>query len=101
LRHPDNLTDDDRAGLTAALATCPHLNTLAEHVQSFAEILTHRHGYQLAHWLQSIDAEAEQPDLASFAAGLRRDLTAVVNGLTLSHNSGPVEGHVNRIILWN
>ena len=33
----------------------------------------------------------------SFATGLRRDLPAVVNGLTLAHNSGPVEGHVNRI----
>jgi transposase len=35
--------------------------------------------------------------LHPFAAGLRRDYDAVRNGLTLPHNSGPVEGHVNRI----
>jgi hypothetical protein len=31
--------------------------------------------------------------LRSFAAGLRRDLDAVVAGLTLDYNSGAVEGH--------
>lgn len=97
LRHPDHLTDSDRAGLSAALAVCPHLRALVSHVRRFAEILTHRHGNQLPDWLAAIDAETEQPDLTSFATGLRRDLKAVTNGLTLSHNSGPVEGHVNRI----
>jgi hypothetical protein len=42
LRHPDNLTDTDHAGLTAALAACPHLHTLAGYVRRFAKILTHR-----------------------------------------------------------
>lgn len=39
----------------------------------------------------------DQPDLHSFIAGLRRDYDAVLNGLTLPHSSGVVEGHVNRI----
>jgi transposase len=97
LRHPDNLTDKDHAGLAAALTACPHLHALAGYVRQFAKILTRRLGHQLQDWLHDIDAQAEQPDLASFAAGLRRDLPAVINGLTLAHNSGPVEGHVNRI----
>jgi transposase len=29
--------------------------------------------------------------------GLRRDYKAVLNGLTLPHSSGAVEGNVNRI----
>jgi transposase len=33
----------------------------------------------------------------SFARHLRRDQAAVHAGLTLSHNSGPVEGTVNKI----
>jgi len=37
------------------------------------------------------------PALRSFTAGLRRDLDAVVAGLTLQYNSGAVEGTVNRI----
>ena len=37
------------------------------------------------------------PGLHSFAAGLKRDLDAVVNGLSLPYSSGAVEGAVNRI----
>jgi transposase len=35
--------------------------------------------------------------LRSFAAGLKRDHTAVVSGLTMPYSSGTVEGTVNRI----
>nr|CEL14191.1 Transposase [Kibdelosporangium sp. MJ126-NF4]CTQ88558.1 Transposase [Kibdelosporangium sp. MJ126-NF4] len=38
-----------------------------------------------------------QDQLQATAAGLLRDLPAVTAGLTLSWNSGAVEGHVNRI----
>jgi transposase len=37
------------------------------------------------------------PALHSLLTGLRRDLDAVVAGLTLPWSSGPVEGNVNRI----
>jgi transposase len=37
------------------------------------------------------------PALHSLAIGLRRDLDAVIAGLTMPWNSGPVEGAVNRI----
>jgi len=35
--------------------------------------------------------------LRSFTTGLRRDLDAVVAGLTMGYNSGAVEGTVNRV----
>lgn len=41
--------------------------------------------------------DVDLPALRSFTAGLRRDLAAVVAGLTLEYNSGAVEGTVNRI----
>ena len=41
--------------------------------------------------------DADIPAQRSFAAGLRRDLDAVVPGLTLDYNSGAVQGTVNRI----
>jgi transposase len=37
------------------------------------------------------------PELRSLAAGMRLDLPAVINGLTLEHSSGAVEGNVTRI----
>jgi len=46
-------------------------------------------------WMGAVDADL--PLLRSFTTGLRRDLDAVVAGLTLEYNSGAVEGTVNRI----
>ena len=37
------------------------------------------------------------PELRSLAAGMCRDLPAVISGLTLEHSSGAVEGNVTRI----
>jgi transposase len=39
----------------------------------------------------------ELPGLRSFINGIRTDLDAVTNGLSLPYSSGRVEGHVNRI----
>jgi len=96
LRHPDRLDPDDRAALANIRAACPHLDTRARHVQRIAEILTRRHGDHLHTWIAAVNAD-DQPDLQSFTADLRRDHDAVRNGLALPHNSGAVEGHVNRI----
>jgi transposase len=96
LRHPDRLDSNDQVKLKEVRAACPHLDALAAHITAFAEMLTGRHGDRLDTWIAAVEAD-DQPDLHSFAAGLRRDHTAVTNGLTLPHSSGPVEGHVNRI----
>jgi len=37
------------------------------------------------------------PELRSFAAGIRRDLATLINGLTVEHASGTLEGDVSRI----
>jgi transposase len=47
-------------------------------------------------WIQLVQAD-DLPYLHSLTVGLRRDQAAVTAGLTEDHNSGPVEGHVNRI----
>ena len=96
LRHPDSLDADEQVALKDVRARCPHLDALARHVAAFAEMLTGRHGDRLDAWLEAVEAE-DLPDLHRFATGLKRDHAAVVNGLTLPHNSGPVEGTVNRI----
>lgn len=96
LRHPDNLDNDDQDKLNHALAACPHLAATATHVAAFAEMMTGLHGDRLIAWMNTVNAE-ELPHLHSFTTGLRRDLKAVTNGLTLPHSSGPVEGIVNKI----
>jgi transposase len=46
-------------------------------------------------WMAAVDAD-DLPGLHSFVRGIRRDLDAVVNGLTLPYSSGAVEGNVTR-----
>lgn len=76
--------------------TCPHLDATASHVTEFAKILTNQGGEHLDEWMASVEAD-ELPHPHRFVRGLRRDYDAVLNGLTLPHNSGAVEGNVNRI----
>lgn len=96
LRRPDTLEEQEQLGLTQVLAACPHLDATAGHVTGFAEMLTGRHGERLDAWMDRVDAE-DLPYLRSFVTGLKQDHAAVVNGLTLPHSSGAVEGNVNRI----
>ena len=95
-RHPDSLGEDERLHRKAVLARSPALTVTAEHVSEFAQILTRLHGGQLAGWISDVEA-TDAPTLRSFAHGLRNDLDAVTNGLTLGYSSGAVEGTVNRI----
>jgi hypothetical protein len=99
-RHPDKLTDTQRRNLTVVRTACPDLDVLVGHVRSFAAMLTQLAGHQLNDWIHAVQAD-RQPQLHSFVRGLLADYDAVRAGLTLHHNSGPVEGNVNRIILWN
>jgi transposase len=78
-------------------ARCAQPGRLAGHVTSFAKMMTARTGERdLAGWLQLVEDD-DQPELHSFAAGIRQDLAAVTAGLTLPHSSGTVEGNVNRL----
>lgn len=97
LRRPDSLEPDEKEGLTQVRDRCPHLDALARYVTDFAVMLTGLHGERLEEWLTAVERCPDQPDLHSFAAGIRRDYAAVRAGLTVTHNSGAVEGNVNRI----
>jgi transposase len=97
LTRPDRLDPDDQARLTAVKASCPHLDALAGHVRSFAEMMTRRQGLlALEDWLTAVEAD-DQPQLRSFANGIRRDQQAVTAGLTLRYSSAAMEGNVNKI----
>lgn len=104
LTSPDHLDDQDQRELDRARGQCPHLDALAGHVAGFAEMLTGLHGDRLDDWLAAVEADDGQPDLHSFARGIRRDYQAVRNGLTLPWSSGAVEGnnckikHIKRLM---
>jgi transposase len=97
LTRPGHLDAGEREQLARIRAQCPHLDSLAGHISAFAEMMTGLTGSTgLDAWLTAVEAD-DQPELRSFAAGIRKDKQAVLNGLTLRHNSGRVEGNVNKI----
>jgi transposase len=96
LTHPDHLGEDDALIVKNATAGCAHLERLHQYVRSFAKIMAQRRGRELPAWLEAVEAD-DLPELRSLATGLRRDLQAVINGLTLEHSSGAVEGNVTRV----
>jgi transposase len=97
LSRPGRLHADDQAQLAAVRASCPHLDALAGHIATFAGMMTHRQGLlALEDWLTRVEAD-DQPQLRSFANGIRRDQQAVTAGLALPYSSAAMEGNVNKI----
>ena len=94
---PSNLEPADAARLQAIRVRCPELDAAVRHVAGFTRMIKNLSGDEdmLTKWMGAVDTDL--PMLRSFTAGLRRDLDAVVAGLTLQYNSGAVEGTVNRI----
>ena len=95
-RHPETLTEDEQVQLKVVLEQRPEVRAAAGHVRAFGAMLTQLRGQELPAWIATVRA-AGLPGLASFAAGLERDLAAVTCGLTMRWSSGPVEGRVNHI----
>ncbi len=97
-RRPDSLTEDEKPRLTAILDRCPELQTASDQVRAFAGMLTELTGQELPQWIADA-SDAGLPGISSFAKGLKQDLDAVTNGLTMPWSSGPVEGRVNHIMI--
>ncbi|MEU7876571.1 ISL3 family transposase [Dactylosporangium sp. NPDC049140] len=91
MTRPADLPAPHRRHLADLVASCPPLTTLAARIREFAELLTHRRGHDLHTWLDTVDRD-DLPALHAFCHGLRKDLPAVVAGLTLPYSNGPIEG---------
>jgi transposase len=91
MSRPAELPEHERSHLDELLASCPPLTVLAEHVRAFADLLTTRRGADLENWMIDVEA-SDLPALHAFVRGLRKDLDAVVAGLSLPYSNGPIEG---------
>ena len=97
LRRPEDLNLRQQQLLADVRSHCAQLDRLAGHVTGFAKMMTKRTGEQdLAGWLERVETD-DQPELHTFAAGIRLDLAAVTAGLSLPYSSGVTEGNVNRL----
>jgi transposase len=91
MSRPAELPEHDRSHLDELLAGCAPLAVLVKHVRAFADLLTARRGADLEEWMTAVEA-SDLPALHAFVRGLRKDLDAVVAGLSLPYSNGPIEG---------
>lgn len=98
MTRPADLSDDDRTHLDDLLAACPQLTALVEHVRGFANLLTQRRGAEVRPWMTAVESSDLTP-LHAFVRGLRKDLPAVLAGLTLPYSNGPIEGANTKVKL--
>ena len=75
---------------------CPLIMTARTLVVEFFALVRESRADALESWLCSADASGIT-ELQGFSSGLRRDLDAVVCGISLSWSNGVVEGNVNRL----
>jgi transposase len=96
LRRETKRTDAEAQQLTQLRAQSPEVAEAIDLAQDFATLVRQRQPAQLDPWLHRATPRTLEA-LQRFAKGLRDDYAAVKAGVTLPWNSGPVEGHINRL----
>ncbi len=71
MTRPADLPEHEREHLAELLGACPQLSVLAEHVRTFAELLTGRRSGELDGWMNAVEASDLQPSTPSSAACAR------------------------------
>jgi transposase len=98
VRERQKLTADEQAMLERLLAANAEITRGYTLAQWFGVMVRERHGADLEAWLASAEASG-LIDFRRFAASLRQDYAAVQVGLTVTWNSGQVEGQINKLKL--
>jgi transposase len=96
LRRTEKRTTEEAQQLTQLHAYSAEVAEAIDLAQEFAALLRQRQPERLDPWLTRATTSALEA-LQRFASGLREDYAAVKAGVTLPWNSGPVEGHINRL----
>jgi transposase len=93
LHGPRPTDEQTKAWIEEFRQRVPEVDRVAQLANQFMVLLRERRSEELSNWL----AQATQSPLASFAAGLRRDLAAVQAAFSSPWSQGQVEGQINRL----
>lgn len=96
LRDSGMLTPEEHAYRDALLETDAGIREAQQLAADFGTMVRTRDQLALIGWLERAEASG-QPELRSFAAGLRRDQPAVEAALSSAWSNGQTEGQVNRL----
>jgi transposase len=96
IRHPADLTDEQRTVIDRVCATDAAFAVTYRLTQDFAALLRAREGERLDAWIAAASA-SEVAELRRFAQGLLPDIVVVRAGLMLEWSNGQTEGQINRL----
>ncbi len=94
----DELEPDEQQALERMSSADEHLLEALGLAQCFVQMVKQRQPQKLDKWLKDATNSNIKP-LKSFAKGLKGDLSAVTNALSLPWSQGQTEGQVNRLKL--
>ena len=92
----DKLDDDQQTARTRMLASDTQMATVDDLARQFVQLVKERRSHDLEQWLTDVAASGIKA-LKSFANGIRRDLAAVQNALSMNWSNGQTEGQINRL----
>ena len=96
LRAGDALTPEEQIYRTALLDENPAIRETQQLAADFGALVRAKDHPALAAWFDRAEASS-QPEIRSFAMGLRRDQAAVEAAITSVWSNGQTEGQVNRL----
>lgn len=88
--------DQEKAALERMIGADTQVKLVAQLAERFVTMVKQKEAEKLEQWLQDAAASGVR-SFISFASGLRQDLTAVYNALSMSWSNGQTEGQVNRL----
>ena len=98
MRREEKLSEEQKGYLKRLCDADGALADARRLTQDFAKMLRGLEGEKIDGWLEEAEA-CDAPAMGRFAAGLRKDLSAVRAGLTETWSNGPVEGFVHKLKL--
>jgi len=98
MRREEMLNAEQKEYLERLGAADVALNDARRLTQDFAGMVRNLAGEKLDGWLEEAEASEAQV-MRKFAAGVKKDLSAVRTGLTKEWSNGPVEGFVTKLKL--
>jgi len=98
MRREEMLSEEQKAYLGRLGEADGALADARRLTQDFAKMVRDLEGEKLDGWLEEAEASGASV-MKKFAAGLKKDLSAVRAGLTEEWSNGPVEGFVNKLKL--
>lgn len=92
----DKLDDEQQAARASMLAVDTQMVTVDRLARQFVQLVKDRRSNDLDQWLNDVAISGIKA-LKSFANGIRADLAAVRNALSLNWSNGQTEGQINRL----